>query len=351
MSSTSQPDTQQPLGAHLPGPFEVTALLLAGTALITIMLFGLLPGLIAGLAAFALTRWLRTLLPGPGTKLAPYAGAFAATTVVAAPLIVLAFAGVELSKFLALAAQNYSSLVAHIVEVAMEWRQRLPEGVRSLLPSSPEEIQATLKGSLQRQVPTLAGVGKTWAAGLVFVVVGVIVGALVAVSDAGDRQKSAPLAKEIRRRAAALSKSFTTIVVAQFWIASINAVLTAAFLFIALPYLADTRIPYSGWLVLLTFVAGMLPIVGNLLCNVVLTLAGLGVGPHIAMVCLLFLIAVHKLEYFINAKVIGSSIKTAAWELIVAMFVFEALFGVAGLVAAPLYYAYLKTELQRLRWV
>lgn len=194
----------------------------------------------------------------------------------------------------------------------------------------------------------LAGVGRSWAHGLLFVVVGIIVGSLAAASSVVPSDK--PLATQLRTRATVLYQSFVQIVVAQFWIAAINTGFTAAFLFIALP-MFDIEVPYSGWLVLLTFVAGMLPIVGNLLCNAVLTLAGLGVGPHVALACLVFLIAVHKLEYVINAKVIGSRISTAAWELIVAMFVFEAVFGVAGLVAAPLYYAYLKLEMKSFGWV
>ena len=34
-----------------------------------------------------------------------------------------------------------------------------------------------------------------------------------------------------------------------------------------------------------------------------------------------------------------------AWELLIAMLAMEAAFGVPGLVAAPIYYAYLKDEL------
>jgi predicted PurR-regulated permease PerM len=41
----------------------------------------------------------------------------------------------------------------------------------------------------------------------------------------------------------------------------------------------------------------------------------------------------------------GTHISARAWELLVAMLVMEAVFGIAGLVAAPIYYAYLKNEL------
>jgi predicted PurR-regulated permease PerM len=60
---------------------------------------------------------------------------------------------------------------------------------------------------------------------------------------------------------------------------------------------------------------------------------------------LCFLIAIHKLEYFLNAHPIGNQIHAHAWELLLAMLVMEATFGVPGLVAVPIYYAYLKDEL------
>ena len=91
--------------------------------------------------------------------------------------------------------------------------------------------------------------------------------------------------------------------------------------------------------------AGLVPIVGNLLCNTVITIVGLSVSPLAAAACLGFLILIHKAEYVINARVVGQRTHMAVWELLTVMFVAEAVFGPAGLVAAPLFYAYLKKEL------
>jgi predicted PurR-regulated permease PerM len=57
---------------------------------------------------------------------------------------------------------------------------------------------------------------------------------------------------------------------------------------------------------------------------------------------------IHKLEYFLNAEIVGNRIQAKSWELLLAMLVFEAAFGLEGLVAAPIYYAYIKTELRGL---
>ena len=138
--------------------------------------------------------------------------------------------------------------------------------------------------------------------------------------------------------------------VAQFWIALFNTTLTAIFLMVIMPWLG-MALPYTPALILLTFVAGLIPIVGNLFCNMVLTIVGLSVSPTAAAACLGFLILIHKAEYVINAKVVGQRTHMAVWELLTVMFVAESIFGPAGLVAAPLFYAYLKKELEAGRMV
>ena len=159
-----------------------------------------------------------------------------------------------------------------------------------------------------------------------------------------------PLAAALYERAVAFGAVFRQIVVAQFWIAAFNALLTAVFLLVLLP-LWDAHLPYRPALITFTFLAGLIPIVGNLMCNLVLTLVGLSVSPTVALACLVFLVVIHKGEYFINAKVIGHRMRFGVWELLAVMFTMEAVFGPAGLVAAPLFYAYLKQELGARGWV
>ena len=56
----------------------------------------------------------------------------------------------------------------------------------------------------------------------------------------------------------------------------------------------------------------------------------------IAISSLIFLMAIHKLEYFLNARIVGSRIRAKAWEILLAMVVFESMFGITGVVAAPI---------------
>jgi predicted PurR-regulated permease PerM len=48
---------------------------------------------------------------------------------------------------------------------------------------------------------------------------------------------------------------------------------------------------------------------------------------------------------------VGRQIEARAWELLLAMLTMEAAFGIAGLIAAPIYYAYLKDELLAKGWI
>jgi predicted PurR-regulated permease PerM len=71
----------------------------------------------------------------------------------------------------------------------------------------------------------------------------------------------------------------------------------------------------------------------------------LSVSLWVAQGALIFRILIHKLEYFLNANIVGTRIHERAWEILLAMLVMEAAFGLPGIVAAPIYYAYLKGEL------
>jgi predicted PurR-regulated permease PerM len=88
-----------------------------------------------------------------------------------------------------------------------------------------------------------------------------------------------------------------------------------------------------------------------LLSNTVIVVVSLSHSMGAAAGSLAYLVTIHKLEYFVNAQIIGTQMRARAWELLTAMLVMEALFGLPGLVAAPIYYGYLKAELAAKRLV
>jgi predicted PurR-regulated permease PerM len=106
------------------------------------------------------------------------------------------------------------------------------------------------------------------------------------------------------------------------------------------------HLPLVKTLIAITFVIGLIPVVGNLVSNTIIVIVSLSQSLSVAIGSLAYLIIIHKLEYFLNARIVGSQIRANAWELLVAMLVMEAAFGLAGIVAAPIYYAYIKSELR-----
>ena len=321
--------------------------LLMGGALLLVLWQHLLPGLVCVCLGFLATRrfarligsWLARLkLPRDGL-----ARALAALLVLLAPIGLLALGLSQAREYIVDAPDQYRELLDFIARTVLELRLKLPPDIAAYLPEGAAEAQRMVANYLRAQAGSLALAGRAWLNALLFAYVGLIVGGLAAVARPSDARRA--LAVQLHRRVTLFGEAFRQIVAAQFWIAAFNTVLTAVFLLFLLP-LWELHLPYTPALITLTFLAGLVPIVGNLVCNTVLTLVGLSVSPIAAAACLVFLILIHKAEYAINAKVVGARTQMAVWELLTVMFVAEAVFGPAGLVAAPLFYAYLKKELQ-----
>ena len=138
---------------------------------------------------------------------------------------------------------------------------------------------------------------------------------------------------------------FRKIVFAQVQISLINTIFTAIYLLVILP-LAGVHLPLTKSMIAITFLAGLIPVVGNIVSNTVLVIVGLSHSLHIAVASLVFMIVIHKFEYFLNARIIGSQINARSWEMLTAILLMETLFGMPGVVAAPVFYAYIKQELR-----
>jgi len=152
------------------------------------------------------------------------------------------------------------------------------------------------------------------------------------------------LARALAERLARLEAAFEAVVFAQVKISAINTALTVLYLLVILP-LFGVHLPLAGTLIAVTFVTGLLPVAGNLVSNSVIVVISLGVSMWVAIASLVFLAVIHKLEYIINARIVGGEIRAAAWEILAALFAFEVAFGLAGVAMAPIVYAYTKREL------
>ena len=331
------------------GVMLASYLLMLG-ALLLVMWEHLLPGLICVCIGFLATRWFSRVL-GAGLQRIPplskraegWAHVLAVILVLVGPIALITLLLSQAREYIVDAPDQYRELLNYTARTVLELRSKLPGEIAVYLPEGVAELQRLIANFLRAQAGSLAVAGRAWLHGLLFAYVGLIVGSLAAVSKAPLQRK--PLAGQLHQRVETFGEAFGQIVAAQFWIAAFNTLLTAIFLLFLLP-MGGAHLPYTPALITLTFLAGLVPIVGNLVCNSVITLVGLSVSPVTALACLIFLVVIHKAEYVINAKVVGARTHMSVWELLAVMFVAEAIFGPAGLVAAPLYYAYLKKELQ-----
>jgi predicted PurR-regulated permease PerM len=328
------------------GPrIRLASCLLAGLALLLILKLHLLPALLAGLLVYALVEalvpLLQRLLPGVHAR-----GLIVALlSVVVVGLLTLAIiGGISFLRHELGAPGAFFESLMPLIDRA---RAQMPQVVVDYLPDSIDDFRAVAIEWLRSHAAQLQLAGKTAARVVVHLLIGMVLGAMVALADARthpDARRGA-LVDALVERCRNLVAAFHDIVFAQVKISAVNTLFTAIFLLLVLP-LFGTSLPFAKSLVVATFVAGLLPVVGNLISNTLIFVVGLSVSFGVAIAALVYLILIHKLEYFLNARILGTQIRARAWELLIAMLFMEAAFGAAGLVAAPIYYAYLKRELK-----
>ncbi len=142
---------------------------------------------------------------------------------------------------------------------------------------------------------------------------------------------------EIAARFYSFYQSFARVMGAQLIISTINTGLTAIFV-------VAIGMPYAPIAIGVTFLCGLLPIVGNLISNTVLVSIGFTHSPKMAVTALIYLVVIHKLEYFLNSKIIGKQIKNPVWLTLIGLILGERLMGITGMVLAPVILHFVKEE-------
>jgi predicted PurR-regulated permease PerM len=307
-----------------------------------VLLLGLLPALLAGLLVYNIIIFGAKSLGRLGVL--PKSAKIILLAVISLVVIALfALGGIMFASFVSDGPESIVGLIKHMADVVITARKSMPEWTQQYLPSNIEEWQTQVHEWLLGNARYLSAVGRGAGVFLAHVIFGIIIGGLAAL-QAAEKPSKAPFTEALGTRAACLSLAFRRIVFSQIRISALNTLLTGIFLALIMPAFGY-HLPLVKTMILVTFIVGLMPIVGNIISNTIIFLIALGISPGAAVGALIFLILIHKLEYFVNARIIGSRISAHAWEILLAMLVMEAAFGIAGLVAAPIYYAYIKDEL------
>lgn len=320
--------------------YEIAAWVIAACLLILTLYLHILPALLAGLLVYELVHVIASGLPlrrGPDKLMAV---ALLAGVVVA----VLTLAMFGIIAFLQSDTGSFAKLLQKLAEIIEGSRGKLPSWLVGALPGDAASLQAAITQWLRENSSELRIFGGEVGRAIVFILIGMVIGAMVALREGLPAQEGGPLARALTGRATRLGDAFRLVVFAQVRISALNAIFTAIYLLIILPLLG-INLPFAKTLVAITFITGLLPVVGNLISNTIIVVVSLNVSLQVAIGSLVFLVLVHKLEYFLNARIVGHRICAKAWEILVAMLLMEAAFGIGGLIAAPIYYAYLKDEL------
>ena len=265
----------------------------------------------------------------------------------------ISFGSYSLYKYILLSniSSDFSSILNKIISI-IENNKLQQFG----LPTNITEIKNYIVTFLKLHTSDLTNISKHGLSALIYILIGIIVGAMLIfhvkvhhnnsnkLIEQNDVNSSLYIKQDIIARIKNFKKAFSNVFVAQFKISLIDTILTGVYLYAVLP-IFDVNLPFKFTILVIAFIVGLIPVVGNLISNTIIVLMSLSISIKVAISSLIFLVVIHKLEYFLNAKIIGSQINSTAWELLLIMIVFEKIFGIGGIIVAPIYYAYFKQEL------
>ncbi|HSY50178.1 MAG TPA: AI-2E family transporter [Thermoanaerobaculia bacterium] len=327
---------------------EIAAWLILGGLLFYVMVWRLVPAVVSGLVLYlVLDRLSRTFSKRlPRTAARP----------LALILVTLVGGGVIFGIVALLVSSvrhyvyNIPAIMTKMADVLQSTRAWLGDYGEQLIPgvlTDAETIKAALVVWLKGHAETLKLAGGTFSMGLVHMIMGMLLAILVFFRHVTHHPDRPPgkLSEALEQKVSRFTRAFSQIATAQVKISVLNTALTALFLLVGLP-LFGQHIPFARTLVFVTFVCGLIPILGNLISNTVIVILSLGISPGTAIAALVFLVIIHKLEYLTNSRIVGGETDSQAWEILMAILIGETAFGISGVVMAPILYAFVKRELR-----
>lgn len=328
---------------------EISSYIIAGLFLLGCFNLHLVSTLVAGLSVYLLVTYFYHLIePKVKSNLAS-----SLTLLCLSILVMLLIGGLFFGIYSAIKVgnANIKNMGQDTFNILQQIRNYLPDSVVNYIPDDILILKEKLTDVLKVNSPHIFEVTGTSLKVVAHVLIGLFLGAIIAFAslkpeaEKEKEENKKPLHLALEKRIKVFTEVFRKVMSAQVKISLINTILTATYLLIILP-LCGVHLPYGKTLVLVTFVVGLIPVLGNLISNTLIFLISLTVSFKIAISSIIFLIVVHKMEYYINAKIVGSKIKTNIWELLLAMVIMETLFGIVGVALAPVIYGYIKEELK-----
>jgi predicted PurR-regulated permease PerM len=325
---------------------RIASYFIIGLFLLIVMLNHLLPALLVGLLVYELVAQAAQapfICRLPPKRAKPVALVIFSAFII----LLLVLLGFSLASVFHGESASMPSIMRKSGEIAEALHHELANWLPAwMLESLPQDVTAWKTAFYEwsdKHIAQLQQIGARTSHTLAQMLIAMVIGAMLSLHH--NNQDKAPLLDALQSRCARLAHSFKQIVFAQVRISALNTFFTLIYLAIVLPS-CGVSLPLTKTLIVITFLAGLLPVIGNLISNTAIVAVSMSVSASVAAGSLAFLVIIHKFEYFLNARIVGGRIHAFAWELLLAMLLMEAIFGLPGLVAAPIFYAYLKNELK-----
>lgn len=213
-----------------------------------------------------------------------------------------------------------------------------------------ESLKTVFLDNLKDELSSVGKLAKLATKETAYFVIGIVVAASMFLTEKFDLAREDHRVKnnlyslcsdEIMARFRTFYQSFATVIGAQLAISAINTALTGIFV-------VTIHLPHAVVVIGATFLCGLLPIIGNILSNSVIVCISFTISAELAIASLLFLVVLHKLEYFLNSKIIGQRIKNPIWLTLLSLLIGERLMGIPGMILAPVILNYCKIEASRI---
>jgi predicted PurR-regulated permease PerM len=263
-------------------------------------------------------------------------------------LVVITAAGFGFYFFIKQSVDALPRIAETTIPVVLDWAEE--KGIE--LPFTDyQSLRHLTLGKIQAELGDLGKYAGVALIQMAAVIIGMVVAVSLFINSRIDLAADKPAlsdnlytltANQVAERFRIFYQSFATVMGAQIVISGINTIFTAIFLL-------WNDFPYAKVLIGATFLCGLLPIIGNIISNTLITGVAFTISPQMAALALGFLVVLHKMEYFLNSKIIGDRIQNPMWLTLIGLVLGEKLMGIPGMILAPVILHYIKVEAKRNR--
>src|SRR4051812_47956946 len=237
---------------------------------------GLLGALLAGLLVHELVHAIapRIAFATGGASRARVMSVGLIGTLVIGALVAAGFGAFAIARS---EGMSLAALLARMADILGSARATLPGWIVEYLPADADSLSRAIADWLRAHAKDLENAGRSMGIGLAHILIGMIIGAMICLREARKGGEQRTFLREGGERVRTLAHAFRGVVFAQVKISAVNTTLTGIYLAAVLPMLG-VHLPLTKTMIAVTFFAGLLPIIGNIISNCVIVIVSLSVS-------------------------------------------------------------------------